>query len=185
MIPPETINLDFSPLFESLVQVEGHLDSAIPISRNTDEREMLSEFLRTLRRSREELEALGPAAVSESRKKYSAAISDLEKVGKEKDELLDRIAKLRSKAMEALAEAKSKAAEKSKLPKAEIPRPKFRRPGKSIAPAFSSGVDLRKWLMAPPPAAAQKEGFPHTTGNIWEDWGKLETLPQFDEEEEK
>ena len=87
--------------------------------------------------------------------------------------------------MEALAEAKSKAAEKSKLPKAEIPRPKFRRPGKSIAPAFSSGVDLRKWLMAPPPAAAQKEGFPHTTGNIWEDWGKLETLPQFEDEEEE
>jgi hypothetical protein len=39
--------------------------------------------------------------------------------------------------------------------------------------------------MAPPPAAAQKEGFPHTTGNIWEDWGKLETLPQFEEEEEE
>jgi hypothetical protein len=168
MIPPETINLDFSPLFESLVQVEGHLDSAIPISRNTDEREMLSEFLRTLRKSREELETIGPAAVIESRKRYSAAISDLEKVGKEKDELLNRITKLRSKAMEALAEAKIKAAEKSKLPKVEIPRPKFRRPEKSAQLKLTPGDDLRDWLIPPP--AASEPVVPRTHGNIWDNW---------------
>ena len=56
---------------------------------------------------------------------------------------------------------------------------------KTVPLELTPGDLLRKWLMAPPPAAAQKAGFPHTTGNIWEDWGKLETLPQFEEEEEE
>ena len=56
---------------------------------------------------------------------------------------------------------------------------------KTVPLELTPGDLLRKWLMAPPPAAAQKAGFPHTTGNIWEDWGKLETLPPFEEEEEE
>ena len=165
--------------------IVGHMKNAALQSRTGEDRALFEELLGQIDSQRCELESTLPGVFQDAQGRLDGALTRLEKLRAKKDDLLAKAESLTTRMEQHITSGKEALKKDAEKPKPELPRPKFRRPGKSNAPAFSSGVDLRKWLMAPPPAAAQKEGFPHTTGNIWEDWGKLETLPQFEEEEEE
>ena len=131
-----------------------------------------------------ELKGVATKSVEESQKLFLQTMQATENALAQGRQKVGQLHSVVEKNREFLKNAPKQTTKDLRLP--TLSAPTMIIPEKKTVPLeLTPGDLLRKWLMAPPPAAAQKAGFPHTTGNIWEDWGKLETPSQFEEEEEE
>lgn len=148
--------------------ITGHMKKAALHSRTGEDRALLEELLGQIESQRGELETTLPGVFQAAQGRLDGALTRLEKLRTKKDELLAKAESLSLRMGQKISSGRDAIKKDAEKPKPAPPRPKFRRPDKSKAPAFLPGKSLRDWLL--PTEAPKESSTPHTHGNIWDNW---------------
>jgi len=148
--------------------VTAQVSQAASLSANENEKALLAGLHHEIKSQRAALESSLPEVFRAAEDRIDRSVKKLVELQTKKGEVLAKAESLSARIDNEIAltrETRLKATEAGKPP---VPRPKFRKPGKSAPLAFLPGKTLRDWLL--PTEAPKESSTPHTHGNIWDNW---------------